>query len=113
MPRGQHVNVGNHEYRKEKLRNEKVTIFTSKNFIQSNYKNINLKHFKLAKKLLMVKVSLAHNQCHTATELSKALIFSGPYFWNKLPYDMGTCYEISSFKRQLKHDLLSKASSEN
>ena len=50
MPRDQHVNVGNHEYRKEKLRNEKVFIFTSKNFIQSNYENINLKHFKLAKK---------------------------------------------------------------
>ena len=84
MPRGQHVNVGNHEYRKEKLRNEKVFIFTSKNFIQSNYENINLKHFKLAKKLLMVMVSSAHNQCYTATELGEALIFLWTIFLEQI-----------------------------
>ena len=35
--------------------------------------------------------------------------FCGPQVWNKLPYDIRTCNEISKFKKQLKHHLFSVA----
>ena len=38
--------------------------------------------------------------------------FCGPYVWNKLPYNIRTCNEISNFKRLLKHHLFSEAFSE-
>ena len=38
--------------------------------------------------------------------------FCGPYVWNKLPYNIRTCNEISNFKRLLKYHLFSEAFSE-
>ena len=35
--------------------------------------------------------------------------FCGPHIWNKLPYDIRTCNNISNFKKKLKHHLFNKA----
>ena len=42
----------------------------------------------------------------------RSFSFCGPNVWNKLPYNLRTCNEISIFKKLLKHHLFSKAFSE-
>ena len=36
----------------------------------------------------------------------------GPYVWNKLPYNIRTCNDITSFKKLLKYHLFSNAFAE-
>jgi hypothetical protein len=35
--------------------------------------------------------------------------FCGPQVWNKLPYDIRTCNEVSKFKEKLNYYLFSEA----